>query len=67
MSTLNGAKYAALLDLTNASQPRTLNELEVLWLRDVQGYTGTLNEMWIQEFLTNGGTAGNTWVGNAVA
>lgn len=61
--TLNEVKYAALLNSTGASLPITLNELEVLWLRDTRGRTGTLNEMWYQEFAAAGFTG--AWNGAA--
>jgi len=58
MPTLNEAKYAALLNSTGATVPVTINELEILWLES-KGRTGTLNEMWIQQFAAAGFTG--TW------
>ena len=67
MSTLNEVKYAALLNSTGATLPVTLNELEVLWLES-KGRTGTLNEMWLQQFAAAGFTgkyngAACAWLG----
>jgi hypothetical protein len=65
MSTLNGLKWSALaaeLGVTSG----TVNELEIRWLRDVRGRTGTLNEMWAAEFLASGVTVG-AWNGMAYA
>jgi hypothetical protein len=55
MPTLNEVKYAALLNTTGATPPVTINELEVLWLKS-NGRTGTLNEMWLQQFAVAGFT-----------
>jgi hypothetical protein len=55
MPTLNEVKYAALLNTTGATPPVTINELEVLWLKS-NGRTGTLNEMWLQQFAAAGFT-----------
>ena len=55
MQTLNEVKYAALLNSTGAVPPVTLNELEILWLES-KGRTGTLNEMWYQQFAAAGFT-----------
>lgn len=43
MSTINELKYAALLDVTGATPPITMNELELLRLEQL-GYSGSLNE-----------------------
>ena len=55
MPTLNEVKYAALLNSTGATPPITLNELEILWLES-KGRTGTVNEMWYQQFEAAGFT-----------
>ena len=55
MATLNEVKYAALLNSTGASLPVTLNELEIIWLES-KGRSGTLNEMWLQQFAAAGFT-----------
>jgi hypothetical protein len=55
MPSLNETKYAALLNATGATPPITLNELEILWLKS-KGRTGTLNEMWYQQFAAAGFT-----------
>ncbi|RLB95380.1 MAG: hypothetical protein DRH90_25570 [Deltaproteobacteria bacterium] len=49
MSTLNEVAYSALLDVTGASAPITLNELKSMRLQQL-GFTGTLSEMWHQLF-----------------
>jgi hypothetical protein len=55
MATLNEEKYSALLTVTGAKAPITINELECLW-HELQGRTGTLNEMWYQVFEAGGFT-----------
>lgn len=50
---VNELKYQALFDLVG--KPLTLNELEYTVLKE-SGHTGTLNEMWFQEFLTTAST-----------
>lgn len=55
MAHLNELKYAALLNSTGASLPVTINELEILWLKS-KGRSGTLNEMWLQQFAAAGFT-----------
>lgn len=67
MATLNELKYAALLNSTGATPPITLNELEILWLKS-KGRTGTLDEMWWQQFAAAGFTgawnsAASGWLG----
>jgi hypothetical protein len=59
MATLNEVKYAALKAALSATGGK-INELEYRWLRDVQGRSGTLNEMWVEEFLAAGVTP-NPW------
>lgn len=59
MATLNEVKYAALLAETGATRPITINELEATWLKS-RGHSGSINEMWIQEFELLGITEG-TW------
>lgn len=53
MATLNELKYWALMGMTGASPPVTLNELEVMWLEG-DGYAGTLDEMYMQMFEAEG-------------
>ena len=55
MPTLNEVKQAALIVETGATPPVTINELEMIWLRS-RGHTGTINEMWKQEFADGGFT-----------
>lgn len=62
MATLNDLKYAALLNATGATPPVTVNELEVIWLRS-NGWTGTLNEMWDQQFAAAGFDDDYSWLG----
>ena len=57
MSTLNDLKHAALLNSTGATPPITINELEILRLIQL-GFTGTLNEMYMQLFIEHGITEG---------
>jgi len=57
MPTLNEVEYAALLNSTGASKPVTLMELQTIWLRS-KGRSGTLNEMWKQQFAAAGFTGG---------
>lgn len=58
MPHVNELKYTALVGITGLDTGH-INELEIAWLRDVQGRAGdTLNELWINEFVANsGGTA----------
>ena len=65
MSTVNELKYADLLIATSLSVPVTLSELEHYWLETTRSHTGTVSEMWYQEFVANGGSAGKSWNENA--
>lgn len=55
MTSLPGVKYAALLNSTGATPPVTNPELQVIWLKS-KGRTGTLPEMWQQQFRAAGFT-----------
>ena len=57
MSTVNELKVAAIVAYTGQAMPWKTNELEAIWLQG-EGYTGTLNEMYIQYFQANGSTSG---------
>lgn len=64
MPSLNEVKITALK--AAGAVGKTINELEINWLRDIQGHTAkTLNGLWVQEFLAAGATAGEPWNGMA--